>query len=107
MTIPIRRVEHVPRRPEWDCRVCLLAWPCPSSRADLLAEFKDFPGVLAIYLTGQLRDAIQDHALHELLVPAELNARFIDWAHADQSPPAPQGTPERPPAVPRPRRAAA
>jgi hypothetical protein len=109
MTIPAERVEHVPRRPEWDCRVCGLSWPCPDSRRNLLAEFGEFPGVLAIYLTGRLRDAIHDLALNELPVPADLNDRFVDWARTDESPPqpAPPAAPDRPPAVPRPHRAAA
>jgi hypothetical protein len=74
-----------------------------------LAEFGEFPGVLAIYLAGRLCDAIYDHALNALPVPADLNARFIDWVHAGESPPqpVPPAAPEGPPTVPRPRSAAA
>jgi hypothetical protein len=59
--------------------VCGFAWPCPTARADLLAEFRAFPSVLRIYLAAQMTDAIDDLMSHGATVPADLYGRFLGW----------------------------
>lgn len=52
--------EHLPQRPSWNCRECGQTWPCTSAKAELLHEFRVFPSVLRIYLSGQMWDALAD-----------------------------------------------
>lgn len=87
------RPEHIPRRPDWSCRVCERPWPCPNARQNLLDEFREFPAVLGLYLAGQLQDAIYDLSTNELPLPADLHDRFIDWSRPAK--PAPELSPPR------------
>jgi hypothetical protein len=80
MTTLADEPEHVRRRPDWGCRVCARPWPCPNARRDLLAEFREFPTVLGLYLAGQMSDAIHDLSMNDLPLPTDLHDRFIDWS---------------------------
>jgi len=79
MTKTIQRVEHLHARPAWDCRVCDEPWPCANAKTNLLAEFRGFPSVLTIYLSGQMYDALDDLTSHGEHTPADLYERFIAW----------------------------
>ncbi|MFF5171420.1 hypothetical protein ACFY3U_02135 [Micromonospora sp. NPDC000089] len=56
--------EHLPLRPLWLCRRCGHPWPCSAAKLALLAEYREVPGSLFLYLAGCLHDAIDD--LHRL-----------------------------------------
>jgi hypothetical protein len=91
MTNVTEKAEHVPRRPDWGCRVCGRAWPCPNARRKLLEEFREFPTVLGLYLAGQMNDALYDLSVNELPLPTDLHDRFIDWSRpASPAPDVPQ-----------------
>ena len=79
MTTTIQRVEHLHDRPAWDCRVCNQPWPCANARTNLLTEFRGFPSVLAVYLSGQMYDALDDLTSHGQTTPADLYERFLSW----------------------------
>ncbi|WP_229069399.1 hypothetical protein [Actinoplanes sp. DH11] len=77
--------EHITERPQWDCRVCGLSWPCPAARGALLTEYRDFPSLLRIYLTAQMYEALGDlTALGR--PPSDLHDRFLTWTR-DGPPP--------------------
>lgn len=71
MTAP---VEHVAERPGWNCRACTAAWPCPTAKGELLAEFQEFPSMLVIHLHG-----LMGEAAHDLGTASSLRARFLGW----------------------------
>ncbi|GGQ94596.1 hypothetical protein GCM10010168_08110 [Actinoplanes ianthinogenes] len=73
-------VEHLYRRPDWDCRVCGLPWPCATARAGLLHEYRAFPSLLRIYLSTQMYDALEDMAVTGEVTPLNLHERFLAWA---------------------------
>ena len=81
MTTTIQRVEHLHARPAWDCRVCGQPWPCADAKTNLLTEFRGFPSVLTVYLSGQMYDALDDLTSHGEYTPADLYERFISWIH--------------------------
>jgi hypothetical protein len=83
MTTTVQSVEHLHARPAWDCRVCNQPWPCANAKSDLLTEFRGFPSVLTIYLSGQMYDALDDLTSHGGLTPADLYERFISWARVN------------------------
>ncbi len=72
--------EHLNNRPEWDCRSCGHPWPCVNAKSGLLAEFRKFPSVLMIYLSGQMDDALHDLTAHGEPIPIDLHERFMSWA---------------------------
>ena len=45
----------------------------------MLAEFRHFPSVLSIYMSGQLEDAMEDMTAHGEDPPADLYERFLSW----------------------------
>ncbi|NIL64011.1 hypothetical protein HCB39_21895, partial [Salinispora arenicola] len=51
---------HVPMRPLWLCRPCGQPWPCGAAKLALLAEYRELPVSLFLYLAGCLHDAIDD-----------------------------------------------
>jgi hypothetical protein len=71
--------EHLHDRPGWNCRTCRQPWPCDTAKANLLAEFRDFPSVLTIYLSAQMYDAMGDLTPNGGPVPAGLYERFLSW----------------------------
>jgi hypothetical protein len=83
MTTMVKSAEHLYRRPEWDCRVCRQPWPCANAKATLLAEFRNFPTVLTIYLSAQMYDALGDIQSSGAPAPPDLYERFVSWARYD------------------------
>ena len=79
------RIEHLIDRPDWNCRVCGLPWPCPRARADLLVEFRAFPSVLTIYLSAQMYDALSDWLANGRPTPPDIYERFVSWARRPAS----------------------
>jgi hypothetical protein len=71
--------EHLSTRPSWDCVACGQPWPCANAKTMLLAEFRDFPSVLAIYMSSQMHEAFIDLTAHGPLPPADLYDRFLGW----------------------------
>jgi hypothetical protein len=49
--------EHMPRRPDWICRTCHRPWPCPTRRDMLVAESRDHPVAVALYLATCFQEA--------------------------------------------------
>lgn len=79
MTDEPRLVEHIRRRPSWDCARCGQPWPCANAKENLLREFGDFPSVLTIFMATQMYDAFDDLATRGGLPPRQLNDRFLAW----------------------------
>lgn len=71
--------EHLSTRPSWDCAACRQPWPCANAKHELLAEFQDFPSVLAIYMSSQMHEAFIELTAHGPLSPGELYDRFLGW----------------------------
>ena len=82
MTDAVQPSEHISDRPAWKCRACDQPWPCAHARDELCAEFREFPSVLRIYMSGQMLDAARDFAAggHEL--PTDLYQRFLAWTRS-------------------------
>ena len=80
MTTILERTEHLHDRPGWDCRVCRQPWPCDNAKTNLLTEFRGFPSVLAIYLSGKMYDALGDLTSDGMPTPPDLYERFLSWA---------------------------
>lgn len=76
--VPAGEREHLAVRPSWNCLRCARPWPCADARATLLAEFRRFPSVLAIYMSAQMEDASRDFTArgHQ---PTDLYDRFMSW----------------------------
>ncbi|MEU4716197.1 hypothetical protein AB0F73_21460 [Micromonospora purpureochromogenes] len=75
-------VEHLPMRPLWLCRRCGQPWPCGAAKLALVAEYRDTPVSLFLYLAGCLHDAIDDlHRLNPGVTgsAADMFARFLGW----------------------------
>jgi hypothetical protein len=83
MTTTIQSVEHLYARPAWDCRACKQPWPCANAKTNLLTEFRGFPSVLTVYLSGQMYDALRDLTSHGETMPADLYERFMSWARVN------------------------
>lgn len=69
-------------RPLWLCRRCGQPWPCGAAKLALLAEYREVPVSLFLYLAGCLYDAIDD--LHRLSPSVTGSAtdmfdRFLGW----------------------------
>ena len=79
MTGPTRADEHIGDRPAWRCRACAQPWPCSHAKNQLRAEFREFPSVLNIYMSGQMLDAARDFAASGSGIPPDLYARFLAW----------------------------
>jgi hypothetical protein len=79
LTTTVQQTEHLSDRPNWDCRECGEPWPCANAKAGLAAEFAGFPSVLAIYMSGQMNDALQDLTAHGESAPRDLYDRFLAW----------------------------
>jgi len=67
-------IEHLPKRPYWDCAACGRSWPCDPAREHLATELDRTQ--LAIYAWLQLEDAVRDMPS---AAPAELYERFVAW----------------------------
>lgn len=67
---------HLPVRPDWMCGGCGLAWPCPTRRNQLAAEYAGARVSLMLYLAGCLAQACTD-------LPGQpagvLYERFLLW----------------------------
>ncbi|TDC80833.1 hypothetical protein E1193_16575 [Micromonospora sp. KC606] len=75
-------VEHLPLRPLWMCRRCGQPWPCGPAKLALVAEYRDSPVSLFLYLAGCLRDAIDDlHRLNPSVTgsASDIFDRFLGW----------------------------
>jgi hypothetical protein len=71
-----REPEHTPRRPDWTCRDCDEAWPCPTRRDLLLAEFRDQPVAVVLYLAFCHEEA----SAHLTDLPADaVYTRMLGW----------------------------
>ncbi|GIG88792.1 hypothetical protein [Plantactinospora endophytica] len=73
---------HLPQRPIWLCRVCVLEWPCPTARTLLPVEHEADPLTLHVYLATMLQAATED--LYRLNPdtapdPTRMYARFLGW----------------------------
>jgi hypothetical protein len=77
------QLTHLPKVSTWNCDSCLMTWPCPTARAELLAEHggPDNPA-LAAYLHLCLSQAIED--LPGPTVTA-LYQRFVYWIHTHET----------------------
>ncbi|QLQ39616.1 hypothetical protein [Micromonospora robiginosa] len=76
------RVEHLPMRPLWLCRRCGQPWPCGAAKVTLVADYRDSPVNLFLYLAGHLHEAIDDlHRLNPSLTgsAADMFDRFLGW----------------------------
>lgn len=69
---------HRPARPTWRCVACHEDWPCARRREDLTAEFAGRRLALALYMSGYLADALDDHPD---AVESVLYLRFLGWFH--------------------------
>ncbi|MEV1331176.1 hypothetical protein AB0J20_16545 [Micromonospora costi] len=75
-------VEHLPLRPLWLCRRCGQPWPCGAAKLALLAEYREAPVSLFLYLASCLHDAIDDlHRLNPGVTgsAADMFDRFLGW----------------------------
>ncbi|MFE9207163.1 hypothetical protein [Micromonospora sp. NPDC007230] len=75
-------VEHLPLRPLWLCRRCGQPWPCGAAKLSLVAEYRDSPVSLFLYLAGCLHDAIDDlHRLNPSVTgsASDMFDRFLGW----------------------------
>lgn len=73
---------HVPMRPLWLCRRCGQPWPCGAAKLALLAEYRELPVSLFLYLAGCLHDAIDDlHSLNPRVTGStgDMFDRFLGW----------------------------
>lgn len=71
--------EHTPRRPDWICRDCDEAWPCPTRQVMLLAEFRDQPVAVVLYLAA----CYQEASTHLTELPSEaVYTRMLGWLRA-------------------------
>ncbi|MDG9673032.1 hypothetical protein [Micromonospora sp. DH14] len=71
--------EHLPRRPEWDCRTCAqrgTPWPCEPARAALTKAYGENRSGLAMYVGGLLVLAIAEMPTAST---ADLYERFVAW----------------------------
>lgn len=69
-------------RPLWLCRRCGRPWPCGAAKLALLAEYREVPVSLFLYLAGCLHDAIDDlHRLNPSVTggAADMFERFLGW----------------------------
>ncbi|MGI5212916.1 hypothetical protein [Plantactinospora sp. CA-290183] len=67
---------HGPVRPLWRCGGCGAAWPCPTRKRELRAEFDGAPVSLGLYLGAQFVRAARDLPRS----PAgALHRRFLGW----------------------------
>ena len=69
-------------RPLWLCRRCGQPWPCGAAKVALVAEYRDSPVSLFLYLAGFLHDAIDDlHRLNPSVTgsAAAMFDRFLGW----------------------------
>ncbi|MFD0784010.1 hypothetical protein ACFQZ8_08790, partial [Micromonospora azadirachtae] len=79
-------VEHLPMRPLWLCRRCGQPWPCGGAKLALLAEYREVPVSLFLYLASCLHDAIDDlHRLNPSVTgsAADMFDRFLGWPARD------------------------
>ncbi|MER5453924.1 hypothetical protein ABT008_04015 [Micromonospora sp. NPDC002389] len=79
-------------RPLWLCRRCGHPWPCGAAKVVLMAEYRDSPVSLFLYLASCLHDAIDDlHQLHPHNTgnTADVFDRFLGWPtqHRRRRPP--------------------
>jgi hypothetical protein len=80
MTSLASGIEHLHGKPTWNCRTCTQPWPCPTARADLTEEFREFPSVLTVYMAAQMHEALSDLASEtRQQTPRDLYARFLGW----------------------------
>jgi hypothetical protein len=70
----IREVEHIPRRPSWDCSTCGQPWPCGTARTEIASGGDSTSRI--IYLEIQLSHAQADMPQTPI---GELYQRFIAW----------------------------
>jgi hypothetical protein len=70
---------HRPMRPSWDCAGCGLAWPCPTSQRQLVAEFRHAYVSLTLYLARYFVKACEDLGSSSVGV---LHDRFLRWARS-------------------------
>ncbi len=75
----IPQTWHLPRRPSWDCVSCRQPWPCAPAKVDMAEEFADNKVSLAVYLSGQMTDAVDDYLATKQPVPPNLYDRFLGW----------------------------
>ena len=71
--------EHLPFRPSWDCVACGNPWPCAIAKETMLTEFREYPSVLAIYMSGRFTDAFEDLTASGAQAPPDLYDRFLCW----------------------------
>ncbi len=68
--------SHQASRPSWDCTGCGLAWPCPTRRQELAAQYGGARVSLMLYLAACFVEACED-------LPAatvgDLYGRFLLW----------------------------
>ncbi|MGC5023033.1 hypothetical protein [Micromonospora sp. DT47] len=75
-------VEHLPLRPLWLCRRCGQPWSCGAAKLALVAEYRDSPVSLFLYLARRLHDAIDDlRRLNPSVTgsAADMFDRFLGW----------------------------
>ncbi|MEV4641608.1 flavin reductase [Actinoplanes sp. NPDC049548] len=67
---------HQPVRPSWICGGCSLAWPCPTRRLELTAEYAGARVSLMVYLTTCFVEACHDNPDGTI---GCLYDRFLTW----------------------------
>jgi hypothetical protein len=67
---------HIPIRPHWLCAGCNEPWPCPTKRAQFLAEYDGAHVSLSLLMSLYFVDAAADIPA----IPcAEAYKRFLGW----------------------------
>ncbi|RZU50134.1 hypothetical protein EV385_1899 [Krasilnikovia cinnamomea] len=79
---PAPRCEHLPGRPGWDCLACGRPWPCDPAREALAAEYAGHSPSLAVYLSAQHGQALEDLVAQTGEMPRDLHERFLGWVRA-------------------------
>jgi hypothetical protein len=95
------RQSHLAVPPGWNCAACHQPWPCDRAKIDLLAEYRQSPSSLTVYMHGHLAAAIDDlAATTDGPARPDLWTRFVGWTRPDL-PPADAGMPPLPGSAPR------
>ncbi|MEU5914206.1 hypothetical protein [Micromonospora sp. NPDC047527] len=70
--------EHVPRRPEWECRTCEpgTSWPCPPAQVRLAELYRRDRVGLSMHVGALYYVAVQERPDDD---KAELYDRIVGW----------------------------
>lgn len=74
-----QEVNHLGKRPSWDCLACGQPWPCAQAKDELLHEFRRYPSSLTVYMSSYMCEALDDLTAHGEAPPPDLFERFLSW----------------------------